>query len=101
MSREPNACRVQPVDAAIAAWFGVSKVEPERSILRDRMAAAVGAFLAADPKVEQIIYALERAEEVLKARANALDRTDYSAEFFTEDADRMREAIELLKGRKA
>jgi len=34
------------LDAGIAAWFGITKVEPEGDILRDRMAAAVFAVQA-------------------------------------------------------
>jgi len=31
----------QALDAALAAWFGITKVMPERQILRERMAAAI------------------------------------------------------------
>lgn len=34
------------LDAGIAAWFGVTKVSPERAILRERMQAAVVATRA-------------------------------------------------------
>ncbi|MBT2322564.1 hypothetical protein J7E62_09420 [Variovorax paradoxus] len=48
--------------------------------------------------VQQIIYALERAERSLTAHADRLSRErDYSAEFPAEDAARMREAIALLQ----
>ncbi|WP_234197099.1 hypothetical protein [Pseudacidovorax sp. NFM-22] len=33
------------LDAGVAAWFGVTKVEPEQDILRDRMRAAVTAVI--------------------------------------------------------
>lgn len=33
------------LDAGVAAWFGVTKVEPEQDILRDRMRAAVTAVM--------------------------------------------------------
>lgn len=48
--------------------------------------------------VEQVIYAIERAERRLQAEADTLhEQMDYSAEFPSEDAERMREAIELLR----
>lgn len=53
------------------------------------------------PKVDrmQIIYALERAEKALEAQAAELGNAlDYNAEFPAEDAERMREAITILKG---
>lgn len=47
--------------------------------------------------IQQIIYALERAEHRLMKQADRLHKArDYGAEFFTEDAERMREAIVLL-----
>ena len=47
--------------------------------------------------VRQIVFALERARDRLQNEADVLcDRLDYNAEFFAEDADRMREAIVLL-----
>lgn len=50
--------------------------------------------------VQQVIYALERAERRLQRLADRLfDSRDYSAEFPAEDAQRMREAIQLLQGR--
>lgn len=56
-----------------------------------------GAKAGAD--IDQIVYALERARDNLQARADeALRRRDYSGEFPFEDAQRMREAIELLRG---
>lgn len=36
----------QALDAGVAAWFGVTKVESERNFIRDRMQAAVQAVLA-------------------------------------------------------
>lgn len=48
--------------------------------------------------VQQIIYAMERAEQALEAQATQLgDQGDYSAEFPAEDAERMREGIRLLR----
>lgn len=35
----------QALDAGVAAWFGVTKVEAERNFIRDRMSAAVLAVL--------------------------------------------------------
>ena len=32
------------LDAAIAAWFGITQVGPHENILRERMAAAVEAY---------------------------------------------------------
>jgi hypothetical protein len=50
--------------------------------------------------VQQVIYALERARDQLQSLADKLhDQQDYSAEFPAEDADRMREAIALLRAR--
>lgn len=47
--------------------------------------------------VSQVLYALERQRDALDAQAERLGRElDYSAEFPAADADRMREAIELL-----
>lgn len=36
---------VEALDAGVAAWFGVTKVEAERNFIRDRMQAAVHAVL--------------------------------------------------------
>lgn len=48
--------------------------------------------------VDQVIYALERAERRLRAEADELMRRhDYNAEFPGEDADHMLEAIHLIK----
>jgi hypothetical protein len=48
--------------------------------------------------VNQVIFALERAESRLRAEADKLhDQLDYDAQFPAEDADRMLEAIKLLK----
>lgn len=50
--------------------------------------------------VRQVVYALERAERALRLQADALHvQGDYSAEFPAEDADRMLEAIALLRAR--
>jgi hypothetical protein len=49
---------------------------------------------------QQVIYALERGGRALIAQADAMaaqDRSDYSSEFPFEDAQRMREAIALLR----
>ena len=52
--------------------------------------------------VQQIIYALERQARALDAWADQLgSQGDYSAEFPAEDADRMREAIEMLRNAQA
>lgn len=53
--------------------------------------------------IQQVIYALERARDRLEAEANAPgpDGFDYSREFPSEDAERMREAITLLQGPKS
>jgi hypothetical protein len=49
-------------------------------------------------KLAQIIYALERAERRLRHEANTLMAAhDYAAELSAEDADRILEAIELLR----
>jgi hypothetical protein len=48
--------------------------------------------------VQKIVYALERARDRLQAEANALcDQLDYNAELPAEDADCMREAINILE----
>lgn len=47
---------------------------------------------------KQIVYALERQIKTLEDHANRLAAEhDYAAEFPAEDADRLREAIELVK----
>lgn len=47
--------------------------------------------------LEQVIFALQRAERRLQAEADSLGSAgDYNAEFPAEDAERMREAIALL-----
>ena len=43
----------QAIDAALAAWFGVTKVMPERQILRERMEAAITAFNAVAPALSE------------------------------------------------
>jgi hypothetical protein len=43
MSTAVHPVSEQSLDAALAAWFGVTKVMPEREILRDRMRAAIEA----------------------------------------------------------
>lgn len=51
------------------------------------------------PSVDQIIYALERQITALQAQADRLHAAgDYSAELPAEDADRLREAIDALRG---
>lgn len=69
-----------------------------------RFAAAVSSATVkanALPKgvdLQQIIYALERQERALQAHADRLSAAmDYSAEFPAEDAERMREAVALLR----
>lgn len=47
--------------------------------------------------VQQVIHALERARDRLQAEADAHAPDDYSAEFPSEDAECMREAIALLR----
>lgn len=42
----PGAITEAQLDAGIAAWFGVTKVSPERAILRERMHAAIVATRA-------------------------------------------------------
>ena len=50
-----------------------------------------------NPDREQVLYALQRAERKLQAEAD--QRRDYNnAEFFAEDAERMREAQALITG---
>lgn len=52
--------------------------------------------------IEQIVHALERARDRLQAHADDLrNQRDYSSEFASEDAQRMREAIEALRGLQA
>ena len=47
---------------------------------------------------DQVIYALERARKNLQAQADRLEAAhNYGAEFFTEDADRMSEAIDIVR----
>lgn len=48
--------------------------------------------------VQQVIYALERAAALQESQAQKLaEARDYSAEFWAEDAERLREAITLLQ----
>jgi hypothetical protein len=48
--------------------------------------------------VQQVIYALERAAALQEGQAQRLlEACDYSAEFWAEDAERLREAITLLR----
>jgi hypothetical protein len=48
------------------------------------------------PDLDQIVFALQRAERQLQAHADRLcDAGDYSAEMPAEDAERMREAVVL------
>lgn len=50
------------------------------------------------PDVQQIVYALQRAERALQLQADLLHEAhDYAAEFPAEDAERMREAVALLQ----
>lgn len=93
-------------DPLVREVFEAYEREPTGHYLRMRNVAELlrtarrDATLEIAPDVAQIIYALERAEARLRADADALfKRHDYSAEFPAEDADRMREAIALLKGR--
>lgn len=54
--------------------------------------------LPSDSGKAQIIFALERAEQSLQAQADVLlDQHDYNAEFPAADAERMREAIVLIR----
>lgn len=47
--------------------------------------------------LKQIVYALQRQANALQAQADKLsDQLDYSAEFPAEDAERMREAIQIV-----
>lgn len=51
-----------------------------------------------DIDVAQVIYALERAAALQESQARKLSEAhDYSAEFWAEDAERLREAITLLQ----
>ena len=75
-------CRGKPMCARCTAW---------------EKADAAGLI-----DVDQVVYALERAERRLQSEADRLhDAGDYSAEFPAEDAARMREAITLLRARSA
>lgn len=51
-----------------------------------------------DIDIQQVIYALERAAAFQQRQADRLHEAhDYSAEFWAEDAERLREAITLLR----
>jgi len=51
-----------------------------------------------DIDVEQVLYALERAASLQENQAQKLaEAGNYGAEFWAEDADRLREAIVLLR----
>lgn len=51
-----------------------------------------------DIDIQQVIYALERAAALQEGQAQRLhEARDYSAEFWAEDAERLREAITLLR----
>ena len=55
-------------------------------------------LLRVDIDIEQVIYALERAAALQDRQAQKLHQArDYSAEFWAEDAERLREAITLLQ----
>lgn len=66
----------------------------------ESVSGSLRAGLSAKPvDVHQIIYALERAARDLEAQADRLLAAhDYNAEFPYEDAQRMHEAIALLRG---
>lgn len=50
------------------------------------------------PDIAQIIHALKRSRDALQHQADTLcDALDYGAEFPAEDAERMREAIDILE----
>ena len=63
------------------------------------MSASQGAAPRID--VQQVIYALQRAERQLQHAADVLhDQHDYGAEFPFEDAERMREAVTICRERE-
>lgn len=48
---------------------------------------------------QQVVYALERQERWLQQQCDALSaQHDYDCMFFEADAERMREAVQLIKG---
>lgn len=68
--------KVDAIDAALAAWFGVSRVMPERDILRDRMRAAL---IAAGWSPEGHDALQQARSEV--ARLNAVINTLHTNDF--------------------
>lgn len=76
MKVAPSAAAPDAIDMALAAWFGVTKVMPERDILRDRMKAslvAAGWSAAASTELRLV------REEV--ARLNAIIHTPHTSDF--------------------
>ena len=87
----------QALDAGVAAWFGVTKVEAERNFIRDRMQAAITAALEhlgaeADEAFEELYQcdrrdpanagdlAIWRAAWVAGQRAALAQQADWVAE---------------------
>lgn len=72
----------------------------------DQQPSQPGAVLSSEglgpaPRIDvrQVVYALERQEKALLAHAEALG-VDYSAEFPSEDAERMKEAVTICRERE-
>lgn len=80
----PTAERPVRKNPAMAAPYGQEPPAPQPTAL------------------DQIVFALERAQVMLRREAdNRIDNMDYSAEFPYEDAERLGEAIKLLRPESA
>lgn len=89
-----NARMEALVDAHIRE-HGLLRTDENRRVVRAQMEKTSPPVIAEHHA--QIIYALQRAESSLRQQGDALcDGLDYNAEFFTEDADRMSDAIALV-----
>lgn len=72
----PGAITEAQLDAGIAAWFGVTKVSPERAILRERMSAALIAAGWSPCATTEMQLAREEI-----ARLNAVIHTPHTSDF--------------------
>ncbi len=79
----PGAITEAQLDAGIAAWFGVTKVEAEKNFIRSRMRAAVLAVLehgAARTLPDAITAIIRDICELEPADATALDTLTVSVD---------------------
>lgn len=96
MRKGPQAWAFQRTEAPMID--DTSPIETSEADARPYVAPAQPALSSGSEFLQQIIYALQRAEATLKAEADTFcDKQDYRAEFPAEDAQRMREAQALLQ----